>query len=260
MAIQYQGRIIIFIPTKRIDLKKHIPNTITLINLACGCIGTVYCLEGNYLYVLLLMAVAMIADFADGLMAKVLNARSELGLQLDSLADLVTFGLLPGMILYILIADALPATDRASFLRPEHLGFAFTLFAALRLGKFNIDTRQTDSFIGLATPAASIFVAGLLLIRHFDVQPFAGWLDNPAFPIAVTLVLSVLMVSEIPMFSFKVKGTMWTGNEARVTFIILSIVLALLLKWACLPPIILLYIIISVAENTVRGKRKAPGL
>ena len=152
-------------------MKKHIPNAVTMINLAAGCLAIVSCLEGNYGLVLLLVAVSLIADFADGLLARALDAKSELGVQLDSLADAVSFGVLPGMILFILLEQAFAhpimegvttvADYSAGVLRPEYLGFLFTIFAVVRLGKFNIDTRQTENFIGLSTPAASLFVFGL---------------------------------------------------------------------------------------------------
>jgi CDP-diacylglycerol--serine O-phosphatidyltransferase len=118
----------------------------------------------------------------------------------------------------------------------------------VRLGKFNIDTRQTDSFLGLATPAASLFVVGLLMINYFDAPIFAQWLDSEVFLIISCVVLSGLMISEIPMFSFKVHGMMWKGNESRVIFLVLCIPAILILKWAALPFVILLYILISILE------------
>jgi len=243
---------------------KHIPNSVTLINLACGCLGVVYCLEGSYGYVMILMAASLLADFADGMLARLLNAKSELGVQLDSLADAVSFGVLPGTILYVLleqavstpIMDGVPTVANYSetLFRMEHLGFVFTLFAILRLGKFNIDTRQTDSFLGLATPAASLFVLGLLMIKYFNAPIFSIWLESELFLLVLTSVLAGLMVSELPMFSFKVSGTMWKGNESRVIFLVLCIPLLFFLKWAALPFIILLYVLISTLEDMVLSK------
>jgi len=243
---------------------KHIPNTVTLVNLACGCLGVIYCLEGRYDLVMILMGMSLLADFADGLLARLLNARSELGVQLDSLADAVSFGVLPGTILYVLIEQAVaaPLMDGVptvanygeSILRLEHLGFVFTLFAIVRLGKFNIDTRQTDSFLGLATPAAALFVIGLLMIKYFDAPIFSAYLDSEVFLIIATAVLAGLMISELPTFSFKVSGTRWKGNESQVIFLVLCVPLILFLKWAALPFVILLYLLISIVTDMVKAR------
>lgn len=238
-------------------MTKWIPNAVTMINLACGCLATIYSLEGKYLYVLLLMATSLLADFADGLLARILNARSELGVQLDSLADAVSFGLVPGTILYVLLEEAIgrPFVDyHEPIVRLEHIGFLYTVFAVLRLGKFNIDDRQTDSFLGLATPAAALFVGGLLLIRHFEVPFMMDWLANEYLLIGITVALCALMISEIPMFSFKVNGLMWQGNQARVIFVVVAILLGFFLKWAALPAIILAYILISLIQTLMTSR------
>jgi CDP-diacylglycerol--serine O-phosphatidyltransferase len=195
--------------------------------------GIVYCLEGKYLWVLLLIGIALLADFADGLVARALNVKSELGKQLDSLADGVTFGVLPGVIFYVLIENAtnLPilqsggntANFHQSFFHLEHFGFLFPLFAAYRLGKFNIDTRQTSSFLGLATPAAALFVAGLLMIYYFKSAPFLALVENFYFLAGCIAALCALMVSEIPMFSFKINGLGWKGNETQIIFLLVCI-------------------------------------
>lgn len=233
-------------------MTRHIPNTVTMVNLACGCLALVYCFEGNFPYVLMLMGVALLADFADGLLARALNVKSQLGMELDSLADAVTFGVLPGVMLYMLIGDAVfPEGHPATLLHAGHFGFLFTICAVLRLAKFNIDMRQQDTFLGLATPAASVFVAGIMVIHVAEVPMFAKMLNNGPLLIGLTIVLGILMVSRIPMFSFKVKGTRWQGNETRVMFIVLSIVLVILLKWAVLPFLIILYVVMSLLEDVL---------
>lgn len=235
---------------------KHIPNTITLINLFSGCMAIVYALEGRYLWVLILIAVALLADFLDGLVARALNVKSELGAQLDSLADGVTFGVLPGIIYYILIENATAtsimeavgntANYNAPFFQLKHIAFMFPLFAVYRLGKFNIDTRQTSSFLGLATPAAALFVAGLLMIELFQPKYFTELTTDLYFLLGTLGVLSGLMVSEIPMFSFKLNGLSWKGNETQIIFLIICIPIIIFLKWACLPILILWYILSSM--------------
>ncbi|MEZ5007947.1 MAG: CDP-alcohol phosphatidyltransferase family protein [Chitinophagales bacterium] len=240
-------------------MKKHIPNTITLINLACGALAVIYTLEGQYNWVFILVVISLIADFADGLIARALNVKSDLGKELDSLADAVTFGLLPGIILYVLIqnAFAIPISDAFTntanynqpILRIEHLGLLYTIFAIFRLGKFNIDTRQSENFIGMATPAAALFVLGLLMIYKFEGPYFYDLVQNGYFLIGATVALSALMISELPMFSFKINGFQWKGNEMRFIFLILCIPTIILLKWAALPAIIILYAFSSVSEK-----------
>lgn len=237
------------------EMMKQIPNTVTLMNLFCGCLGIIYVLEGRYMYVLGFIAAALVLDYTDGLLAKLLNARSELGRELDSLADAVTFGVLPGTILYVLIEQAIarPFYDpNESIIRLEHAGYLFSLFAALRLAKFNIDTRQSENFLGLATPAATIFVAGLLAVKMKAYEPFSVYLQNEFLLIGITLVLAVLMITEIPMFSLKLKSFRWKGNEVRYIFLLLVIPLIVLLKWASFSAIIILYIMLSIAGNFVR--------
>lgn len=245
-------------------MKKHIPNIITLLNLFCGALGIIYALEGKYNWVFLLVGVSLLADFADGLVARALNVKSELGAQLDSLADGVTFGVLPGIILYILMQEAFGADYvegighmadyNARILKIEHFGLLFPLFAIYRLGKFNIDTRQTENFLGLATPAACMFVLGLLLIYQKQGPFFLDLVNNGYFLMSVTIMLSVLMVSELPMFSFKLKGLQWKGNESRFIFLLLCIPTIIFLKWSALPVIILLYILASILDGVIGEK------
>ncbi len=242
-------------------MKKHIPNTITLLNLACGSLAIIYALEGRYIWVFILVLISLIADFADGFIARALSVQSDLGKELDSLADATTFGVLPGIILYILIQEAfaIPILEDIShtldfnqaILRIEHFGLFFPIFAIYRLGKFNIDTRQSENFIGLNTPAASMFIYGLLMIHKFQGPYFLELIQNGYVLIAVTVSLSLLMISEIQMFSFKFKSLEWQGNEARFLFLMFCIPAIVFLKWSCLPVIILLYMLFSVLDQMV---------
>lgn len=242
-------------------MKKHIPNFITLINLFCGCLAIIYALEGHYNWVFVLVLVSLIADFADGFIARALNVQSTLGKELDSLADATTFGVLPGIILYILIQEAfaVPLLENVSgtanynqaILRVENIGLLFPIFAIYRLGKFNIDIRQSENFIGLNTPSASMFVYGLLMIHKFQGPYFLEIVQNGYFLIGVTVVLSALMISELHMFSFKFKGLKWKGNEARFVLLGLCIPAIVFLKWSCLPIIVILYLLSSILDQAV---------
>ena len=244
---------------------KQIPNIITLINLACGCLAVVNVLEGKYLLVFYLVGASLLADFLDGMVARILNAKSELGAQLDSLADAVSFGVLPGAILYVLIESAIgisimenmPTTANyyQAILRIEHLGFLFTLFAIYRLGKFNIDTRQTSSFLGLASPGATLFVIGLLMVYYFEGPYFYSLLANEYLLIGITIALGLLMISEFPMFAFKIGGgDPNERNEVQLIFLVLCVPCLYFLKFSALPVIIILYMVMSIIKTLIEKK------
>jgi CDP-diacylglycerol---serine O-phosphatidyltransferase len=233
----------------------NLPNILTLINLFSGCLAVVFVFNGNLDLVPYCTLVSLVADFFDGFAARFTKTFTDLGKQLDSLADMVSFGLVPGAVLYTLLynnckIDAV-CGDVIKGIMYAAPAFVVTLFAALRLAKFNIDTRQSDGFIGLATPAATIFVAGILLLSIYPIagisEPFTGNIALYAYAV----VLSLLMVAELPMFSFKFKNFGWKGNEIRYLFIILSVVLIATLKFAAVSLIIVLYILISVAQKLI---------
>ncbi len=225
-----------------------------------GCLGIIYCLEGRTKEIPFFVLIALIADFADGLVARSLNVKSELGKQLDSLADMVTFGVLPGMILYFLIYESINRTfvlPPNVLLKPEHAALIIPLFSALRLGKFNIDTRQTDSFLGLPTPAVGIFVIGLLLIFQYPGNgQFSFIISNSYVLIAIAIALSILMVVELPMLSLKFKNLSWKGNEWRYVLLAGAATLILVLKIHSPAFIILYYILLSI-NNAVFSKKEA---
>lgn len=226
-----------------------LPNILTLINLFSGCLGAVFVFSGKLELVPLCILISLVADFFDGFAARFTKTNSELGKQLDSLADVVSFGFLPGAILFYLIAATTHDAPFETKLWVAAPGFLVTLFAALRLAKFNIDTRQNDGFIGLATPAATLFIAGVLLIHSHNPYGLATIIHSPVFLYATTVVLSLLMIAELPMFSFKFKSFGWAGNEIRWLFIILSVVLWATLKFAAVSVIIILYVLISIAQK-----------
>ncbi len=240
---------------------RHIPNALTLLNLFSGCIGVYACATSNFKIVPICITISLIADFLDGLAARALKVKSELGGQLDSLADMVSFGVLPGTMLVQLIGMSNMKGGGSFEVNPvSYLGFIFSLFACLRLAKFNLDTRQTDSFIGLATPAATIFVLGLYLFffeQDFSVLPsFAYKLIYQTLTIVTIIgVLSYLMISEISMFSMKGNILKWKGNEVKIIFLLISVILIFSLEGIGLSAVIILYVFASVIDSMVQKMR-----
>jgi len=230
-----------------------IPNILTLINLFSGCVAVVLIFNFHVELVPYCVAVSLIADFLDGFSARFFKSASDIGKQLDSLADVVSFGLVPGLILFQLLFQKYSSDNEFYNTSKIYLysspAFLVTLFAALRLAKFNVDTRQTNGFLGLATPAATIFIIGLLLIFEHNSFGLAPIIFNKMVLYIVTLVVSALMVSELPMFAFKFKSFGWKDNQVVYLFIILSVVLLATLKFAAVSLIIILYVLASIIKQ-----------
>jgi CDP-diacylglycerol---serine O-phosphatidyltransferase len=234
-------------------MKKHIPNSLTLLNLFAGCGALLCILNGYFSEGLVLLAVSGVADLLDGAVARLLKVNSPLGVQLDSLADMVSFGVVPGAILFKLLSfSALspfdPYDSQTLF---AMLGFVVTLFSALRLAKFNIDERQTTGFIGLATPSCTLFMAGLLLIYQLDSLGLRAVVVQPVFLYSMVAVFSYLLVSEIPMFSFKGKF-----DTLKMSFLGLSLIFVFVFKGAALAAIVVLYILLNIAQNIISKPEK----
>ncbi|MEM0994245.1 MAG: CDP-diacylglycerol--serine O-phosphatidyltransferase [Bacteroidota bacterium] len=221
-----------------------IPNLITLTNLAMGCLAIKYLFEQRPLIAVLCIAIGLVADFLDGAVARALKVSSELGKQLDSLADMVSFGVVPGVILYYLLSQNIDFGI---------LGFLVPIFSAIRLGKFNLDTRQTDYFIGLPTPACTIFIVGLLLLFERNRFGIAHLVAQPAILIIITLLLSYLLVAELPLFSLKFKHLRWKTNEVRFIFVAVALLLLLFLQELGLILTIIIYVLLSVFNNLKRS-------
>lgn len=207
---------------------KQIPNLITLSNAFMGCLCLI-CIFTNQLdWLPYFLSIGLVADFGDGLAARLLKASSPLGKELDSLADMISFGAVPGAIFYYLINLS---QDIAQPVFGEWgtlwglAGFTITVFSAYRLAKFNIDTRQTESFVGLNTPATTIFSFGLLLIAQNDAYGLNSYLLQLPTLLVLIGILSFLLIAEIPLFSFKFKTFGWNGNEVRFIFILMAILL-----------------------------------
>ena len=232
-------------------MKKHIPNFITILNLLLGCLAIVFLFEGEYLYVFITIFIAGWLDVGDGLAARLLGVYSDLGKELDSLADMVSFGVVPGTIMFLLIDQSLPESD--SFHPLALIGFLVTAFSCLRLAKFNIDTRQTDYFLGVPTPANTACTVGLMMVYAAN-EPLLGILNNTWILIGVSLVLSYLLVAEIPMFSLKMKNFKWKGNEVRFIYFPLAIALIIGLGWSAFPIGFVLYVIASILDRMIFQK------
>ncbi|MEG1573724.1 MAG: CDP-diacylglycerol--serine O-phosphatidyltransferase [Bacteroidales bacterium] len=232
-----------------ISIKKHIPNTITCMNLLCGCFACMAAFKGyaggSYIYVAaMFICAAAVFDFLDGFAARLLHAYSPMGKELDSLADLISFGLAPGIISYQFASDIITTYNNipASEYVP-YLAFLIPIFSALRLAKFNIDERQTTSFIGLPVPANALFWIG---VYFFGIS---YGLQYPYIWIALVIIFSYLLVSEIPMFSLKFKNYSLKSNYLRYIQIITTVILVLIFGLGGFAPAIMLYILLSLLQN-----------
>jgi len=217
-------------------MKKHLPNLITCLNLYSGCIGVVFALQGDFEVAAYCVVLSGVFDFFDGMVARILAIRSAIGKQLDSLADIVSFGVLPGSVLYSMLGIAAPA---AQYL--PYFGFIVPIFSALRLAKFNIDQRQDTDFIGLNTPMNAFYVVSL----PFIAQTYGALIYHPAFLLASIGITSLLLVSHIRLFSMKFTSFSWAVNRWKFIFIIISILLIGLLKFAAVLIILVLYFLFS---------------
>ncbi|MDR2935920.1 MAG: CDP-diacylglycerol--serine O-phosphatidyltransferase [Rikenellaceae bacterium] len=218
-----------------------IPNVITLLNLLAGCLAVVAALDHNPPEAFWWIAFAAVCDFLDGFTARTLRSYSEVGKQLDSLADMVSFGVAPAMILFAMLQDFPDLPGGVAC-----VAFLVALFSALRLAKFNIDTRQGDEFIGFPTPANALLIASVGFVAVRGSDPWIGALAHDAIGLAALAVsLSLLLVSEIRMFSFKFKNFSLKDNALRYAFLLYAVVLLAWLQVNALPWIIITYIILS---------------
>ncbi len=232
-------------------IRRNIPNALTCGNLLCGCVGVVEAFHNNLLISCILVGVALIFDFLDGFLARMLKVSSAIGKDLDSLADMVTFGLLPSIIVYQLLMQSIP--DLMGIWK-AYPAFIMAIFSALRLAKFNNDTRQSDTFIGLPTPANAMLIAALPFIVQLESEFWKDIIINTTNLLILTVVMSYLLVMELPLIALKFKHFGWKGNEARFLLIVSSIVLLVTLKFLAVPLILVIYIGLSLAENMRRQK------
>ena len=232
-------------------IKKHIPNAITCCNLLSGCISCVMAMEGNFVLALTFIVLGAIFDFFDGMVARLLNVSSPLGVQIDSLADDITFGFAPSFMVF----TYMQGLTFPEYLAPvagilPYIPFLISAFSALRLAKFNIDKRQTTTFIGLPTPANALFWASLIVgYGKFISELNYGWL----LMLGLIALSCYLLVAEIPMFSMKIKYLAWRANKIRYSFLIVSAPMLLLGVGAAVP-IISLYVAISVVKTLAKKR------
>lgn len=228
-------------------LKKHLPNTITCCNLLSGCLSILFVFSGRPVAASIMIFVAGIFDFFDGFAARLLNAHSPIGGDLDSLSDVVSFGVAPGFIMYRLMCDGIaqPILPIGDFDVFPCFAFLLPVFSAVRLAKFNVDTRQTTSFIGLPTPPMAIFMASLPL-AFWQLGRIGQPVLNPWLCLGIVLIFSFMMVCNRAFFSFKMKKATWKGNEVRWIFLILAVAGFAVFRFVALPFILLTYILMSL--------------
>ncbi len=269
----YQDRFLkkCIIFTKTTTMRSYIPNAITLLNVLCGCIAAVFAVLNQLELAAFFVFLGIIFDFFDGLAARVLKVQSALGVQLDSLADMITSGLVPGIVMFQLIGMSMaggwnievPTTSvddsfwAALKMSPlPFIGFVITLASAYRLAKFNIDENQTSSFIGLPTPANALLILSLpLILMYQESAVLSALILNQWFLIALTFVSAFLLNSKIRLFALKFKNWTFKDNALRYLFIIISFVLLVTIKFLAVPCIIVFYIgsslITSLSTKTI---------
>lgn len=215
---------------------RHLPNALTCANLVTGCIGIRLAIDGQLDYAAYTVWLACVFDFFDGFVARLLKVTSPIGKELDSLADVVSFGVLPAMVMFSLIAN----TTEVFWL--PYASLLIAAFSALRLAKFNIDERQTVGFIGLPTPANALFITSLIFLP----TPLDWTVGNPTALVVVTVVFSFLLISPIALFALKFTSWSWAENKVKFTFVGISVLLIGWQQAAAIPLIILLYIVASL--------------
>jgi CDP-diacylglycerol--serine O-phosphatidyltransferase len=228
---------------------RHLPNLLTLLNLLCGCIAVVSVFHGRYDYVVILVMVALVADFFDGFAARMLNVSGPFGKELDAIADMVTFGFLPGVIFYHLMLKSsyfIQFESHLMFSFLKYYMFIIPLFSALRLAKFNTDPRQSAHFIGLPTPANTLWIISLPFIVQQDILGLAPVLRNPFTLVGLASLSAWIMVAEIPLLSLKIKPSQIGKARPQLLLLAGSLVFILTLRIAAPPVIIAWYVLLSL--------------
>ena len=244
------------------NIKKHIPNALTLLNLLSGLLALIAIFNGFYDHAFIFVSLGIFFDFWDGFLARKFGVAGPLGVQLDSLADMVTSGVVPGLLMYKLF-DTIQQNQPEYMLTEEtfymgvipYFGFLITLASCYRLANFNIDTRQTNSFIGLPTPANAMLIISIPMIQYFGRYEWINVaLDNPYVLLAITLISAFLLNAEIPLFSLKFKKLNWAEAKLQILFTVFAVIMLILLKFVAIPLIIISYIILSLVLNSLSKK------
>ena len=225
-------------------ITRHIPNTVTCCNLICGCIASVMAFQARYDMAIIFIIIGAVFDFFDGMLARLFKVSGPLGKELDSLADDITFGFAPSVIVFSLFKEVhYPEflQSMADFI--PYTAFLISAFSALRLGKFNIDPRQSTSFIGMPTPANALFWGSLVVGGH-DFLVSESF--NALYLLALDILMSYLLIAEIPMFSLKFKNLTWKDNKVSYIFLLVCIPLLIIFRISGFAAIILWYILLSL--------------
>lgn len=232
-------------------MKKQIPNFLTILNLLCGVFSMMAVFENRLDWTAYFICMAAFFDFLDGSMARLLNVKSEFGKQLDSLADMVSFGLVPGVILFFLIKDSQP--ELTVYINQinivPYFAFLIPVFSALRLAKFNIDPRQQDIFLGMNTPSNTLLIASFSLIQKnifCDYNFLTVLSNNTYFLLILTFVSCFLLIAEFPLHSLKLKSLKWSENRPQFILMISSVILIAIFKVVAIPIMIVVYILLSI--------------
>lgn len=233
-------------------VSKHVPNAITCANLFSGCVGIVFAFQGNLVFAAYALFLAAIFDFFDGFASRVLQSFSGIGKDLDSLADMVSFGFLPSVIIYELFLEAPQIHNISPYL--NFVAFLITIFSALRLAKFNNDTRQAEIFIGLPTPANAVLIASIPFIIQYH-PGFKPYILNPYGLACFVIVMCMLLVAEIPLMSLKFKNRDFNQNIYRYLLLMFSAILILFFKFTAVPVVIFIYITLSVIQFKISNDK-----
>ena len=215
---------------------RHLPNFLTCCNLICGCLGIIFLWEDIGIPIAYFVWAACLFDFFDGFAARILKTSSPIGKELDSMADMVSFGALPALFMYKMLVFESPVPYL------PYIGILIAVCSAIRLAVFNLDETQTDSFKGLPTPANALFITALPFLNF----PIFDFIHSPFVLALITIIFSLLLVSRIDLFALKFKNFSWADNKIRFTFLLLSVLLLATLQWAALPLIIILYLVLSL--------------
>ncbi len=251
-------------------MKKQIPNIITSLNLLCGITAVMFAVSGDLITASFFVFAGIFFDFFDGFFARLLHAQSAVGLQLDSLADMVTSGVVPAIVMVQMISLSITGTyldvsqivseNAWNFSLTRYIpfvGFLIAIASAYRLAKFNIDTRQTSGFIGLPTPANTLLILSLPLILHFQSSEMAQRIIlNKWVLLGLTMISCLLLNAEIKLFALKFKTWGFSANRIKYIFLFISVIAIVLLKFIAIPAIILVYILFSLIDSG--NKKTAP--
>jgi CDP-diacylglycerol--serine O-phosphatidyltransferase len=234
------------------NIKKHIPNTITLLNLLCGCVALIFVSNDNFEMAFFFVCFGIFLDFFDGFFARLFKVSGPLGLQLDSLADMVTSGVVPGFVMFKMMLSSNVSMSEGFLQYFPYLAFVITLGSCFRLAKFNIDTRQTDSFIGLPTPANALFILSLPLVLKYyatDSLIVIEIFTEKWVLLLISLFSAYILNAEIPLFSLKIKKFNFKDNVLQIIFLTIAVLLLVFLNYLAIPLIIIFYVLLSVINN-----------